>query len=389
MEHFRNGVPVDVEENQSVDFWLLFSAVILAGVGLVMVYSSSMYFSMDRVGDGMYFFKKQAFRLLISLSVMMFLTKVNYRGFARLSSPLLIFGFVLLIMLLIQKAATGKGVERWLRLGFVSFQPSEIMKLFIIIYLAAAIARLGEHVREFKRGFVPLMSVLAITFLLVVVEPDLGTAGLIMIVGFGVLFLGRAKIAHLLVITLPAFLVVSIIALTVPYMQNRITMFLNDAGGYQVKQSIIGIGSGGLFGMGLGNSVQKYYFLPERHTDFVFAIFAEEVGLIGTTLLLLVLFLYVYRGFKIAEQAPDTFGFLLASGLSMLVGAQVFINIGVATRVLPTTGMTLPFISYGGSSLLLSFIATGILLNISKQGNYEQRLSREFGSRLHRRSMWD
>lgn len=377
-----------MEENQSVDFWLLFSALILAGIGLVMVYSSSMYFSMDRVGDGMYFFKKQAFRLLISLFVMMFLTKVNYRGFARIGTQLLIGGFILLIMLLIQKLASGKGVERWLRLGFVTFQPSEMMKVISVIFLASAITKMGERVRDFKHGFIPLLGSLMITFILIVVEPDLGTAGLILVVGFGVLFLGRAKFAHLAAVTLPALIAVSIIAMTVPYMQKRIILFLHDAGGYQVKQSIIGIGSGGIFGLGLGNSVQKYYFLPERHTDFVFSIFAEEVGLVGTTLLLLLLFLYIYRGFKIAEQAPDTFGFLLASGLSMMVGAQVFINIGVATKILPTTGMTLPFISYGGSSLLLSFIATGILLNISKQGNYEQRLSREFGSRLHRRSMW-
>ncbi len=377
-----------VDENQSVDFLLLISALILAGVGLVMVYSSSMYLSMDRVGDGMYYFKKQAFRFMIGLVVMMFLTKINYRGYAKLGTALLVAGFVMLVMLLIQKFASGKGVERWLHLGFFSFQPSEVMKVIMVIFLASAITRMEDKVRSFKEGFLPLFLIIGISFGLVVVEPDLGTAGLILIVSFAVLFLGRAKFAHLLAVTAPAVVGVILIIKTVPYMQRRLELFLNDAGGYQVKQSIIGIGSGGFFGVGLGNSVQKFYFLPERHTDFVFSIFAEEAGLVGATILLVLFFVYIARGFKIAEQAPDMFGFLLASGLTVMIGSQIFINIGVATKLLPTTGMTLPFISYGGSSLILSFIATGILLNISKQGNYERRLSREFGSRLHRRSLW-
>lgn len=377
-----------VDENQSVDFLLLITALILAGVGLVMVYSSSMYLSMDRVGDGMYYFKKQAFRFMIGLVIMMFLTKINYRGYAKLGTALLVTGFVLLVMLLMQKAASGKGVERWLHLGFVSFQPSEAMKVIMVVFLASAIARMEDKVRSFKEGFLPLLVIIGITFGLVVIEPDLGTAGLILIVSFAVLFLGKAKFTHLLAVTAPAVIGVILIIMTVPYMQRRLELFLNEAGGYQVKQSIIGIGSGGFFGVGLGNSVQKFYFLPERHTDFVFSIFAEEVGLVGATILLVLFFVYIVRGFKIAEQAPDMFGFLLASGLTIMIGSQIFINIGVATKLLPTTGMTLPFISYGGSSLILSFIATGILLNISKQGNYERRLSREFGARLHRRSLW-
>jgi len=377
-----------MEEKQSVDFLLLFTALVLAGVGLVMVYSSSMYLSMDKVGDGMFYFKKQSLRLLAGLFVMMLLTKINYRGYAKLGTFLLISGFVMLAMLLFQKYVHGRGVDRWLKVGGFSFQPSEIMKVIVIIYLASALSRMGERVREFKTGFMPLLGVLGAVFALVVMEPDLGTAGLILVIGFSILFMGRAKLMHLMLVTLPAVAAMVLIVMTVPYMQKRVELFLDPAGGYQVNQSIIGIGSGGFFGVGLGNSAQKFYFLPENHTDFVFSIFAEEAGLVGTTILLLLMFVFVYRGFKIAEQAPDMFGFLLASGLALMIGIQVFINIGVATKILPTTGMTLPFISYGGSSLLLSFIATGILLNISKQGRYERRLSREFGSRLQRRSLW-
>lgn len=378
-----------MDENQTVDFWLLFTSLVLASIGLVMVYSSTMYLSMDRVGDGMFYFKKQAFRLLIGIVVMMFLTKVNYRGYAKIGKYLLFFGFLLLVTLLVQKQIHHRAVNRWLHIGRFGIQPSEIMKVIVIIYLSSAIAQLGGKVREFKKGFLPLLTAIITTFVFVVLEPDFGTAGLIMVIGFFIIFIGRAKLAHLLLVTIPAAGALALIVKTVPYMQNRVELFLDPSKAYQTTQSIIGIGSGGLFGVGLGNSTQKFLFLPENHTDFVFSIFAEEVGLVGSSVLLLLLFIYIMRGFRIARQAPDMFGFLLASGLSLMIGVQVFINIGVATRLLPTTGMTLPFISYGGSSLLLSFIATGILLNISKQGNYEQRLSKEFGSRLHRRSVWE
>jgi len=376
-----------MEQRQSVDFWLLISTLILAGIGLVMVYSSSMVVTMDSQGDGMYFFKKQAVRMLLGLVIMMLLTKVNYRGYAKLANGLLVFGFILLTMLLFQGRG-GRGVDRWLRIFGFSFQPSELMKVIMVVFLSAAIARMGEKIRDFKKGFLPLLGAIGAAFALIVIEPDLGTAGLVLAIGFIILFVGRAKFTHLLLVTMPSLAVVSLIAWKVPYMQRRIDLFLNPEAGYQVQQSIIGIGSGGVFGVGLGNSVQKFYFLPERHTDFVFSIFAEEAGLAGTTLLLCVMFLYLYRGLKVAEHAPDVFGFLMATGLTMMTGMQIFINIGVATRLLPTTGMTLPFISYGGSSLILSFIATGILLNISKQANVEKRMSREFGSRLHKRSVW-
>ncbi|MFC1694447.1 FtsW/RodA/SpoVE family cell cycle protein, partial [Candidatus Latescibacterota bacterium] len=189
-----------------------------------------------------------------------------------------------------------------------------------------------------------------------------------------------------------AISVIMVIATKVGYMKKRIDIFLHpelyrDAA-HQINQSIISIGSGGLFGVGLGNSSQKFLFLPEHHTDFVFSICAEELGFTGTTIILAITLFYVLRGFKIANEAPDIFGFLLASGITAMIAFQVFINIGVTAGLLPTTGMTLPFISYGGSSLLLSFVGTGILLNISKQGNYERRLSKEFGSRLHRRTIW-
>ena len=374
-----------MNDNQRIDFWLLAVTLILAGIGLVMVYSSSMYLSMEKIGSGSYYFKKQTIHLIIGFMVMMFLTRMNYKGFANIGIALLIIGYVMLGALLVQNHINGVEVNRWLRIGGIAFQPSEIMKVILIIFLAGKISEMGDKVRDFKKGFLPLIGVILLTFTLVFMEPDLGISGLLLVIGLYIVFVGRAKLMHLLLILTPVLFSVVIVVTKVPYMKRRWEEFISPEMGYQIKQSIISIGSGGLFGVGLGNSTQKFYFLPELHTDFVFSILAEELGFIGASVLMVLTLMYVLRGLTIARQAPDMFGFLLASGISMMIGIQVFVNIGVAIRLLPTTGMTLPFISYGGSSLVTSFIATGILLNISRQGNYEMRLSREFGARRYRR----
>lgn len=377
---------------QSIDFWLFIPAFILGALGIVMVYSSSMYFAMDENGSSSYFVKKQALYLVISLIAMIICTRLNYRGYSKIGKYLLIFGYILLLVLLAQRVFHWAHyrhweVYRWFRFGFLSFQPSEVVKLILVIYLAGTIASMGERIRDFKNGFVWVIGVIMLTFTLIFLEPSLGMASLSLIVGFYILFIGRAKLAHILLCFVPAVPVIIYLVFTKEYMMDRIAGYVNkDPSAWShVGQSIIGIGNGGFPGVGLGNSVQKYYFLPERHTDFIFSILAEELGFAGTSLVLILTLIFVWRGFKIAKEAPDTFGFLLASGLSFMIGIQVFINIGVAIGLLPTTGVTLPFISYGGSSLLLSFVATGILLNISKQGNMEQRLSREYGTRIQKR----
>ena len=376
-----------MREQRQVDIWLLTAALLLAGTGLIMVYSSSMYLSMRHYGHGSFYVKKQAINLLVGLVAMLMFAKLNYRGFAKIATGLLYGGFALLGVLLVQKFVNGYSVHRWLRIAGRGFQPSELMKVILIIYLAAAISRKGDGIRDFQHGFLPMLGVIGIAFGMIVMEPDLGIAGLTLAIGLVMLFVGRAKLSHLLVVTAPAGLVVALVAATVPYMRKRVELFLNPESGYQTLQSIMGIGSGGIEGVGLGNSTQKFLFLPENHTDFVFSIFAEETGLIGSTILLVLMFWYVYRGLMIAGRAPDLFGFLLAAGLSIMTAMQIIINIGVATRLLPTTGMTLPFLSYGGSSLVMSFISTGILLSISRQGNYERTLSREFGARIHKRGI--
>lgn len=376
-----------MKETRAIDFWLLTAALVLAALGIVMVYSSSMYISMEQIGSGSYYFRKQAFYLCASILVMIACTKLNYHGYASLGKVLLGFGLFLLVLVLFMPSTHSSGVDRWIKIGPLRLQPSEIMKLFLIIYLAGAIAAMGDRIRDLKKGFLPLLGIIVLTFGLIFIEPSFSMAGLSLVAGFYMLFVGRAKITHLLMCVLPGIPAILYLVITKPYMRARLMGFLNhdNSKWSQAGQSIIGIGSGGFFGVGLGRSTQKFNFLPERHTDFIFGIIGEELGFIGTSLVLGLTFLYVMRGFKIAREAPDTFGFLLASGISFMFGFQVFINIGVATDILPNTGVTLPFISYGGSSLLLTFITTGILLNISKQSSLERKMSREIGMRIHRR----
>ncbi len=377
-----------MEETKRIDFWMFAVTMMLAGIGLTMVFSSSMYNSLDQFGSSTHYFWKQARHILIGFVLMIAIARLNYRGFALLRKGILRFGFLLLIALLIENMVKGYSVNRWLHIGPIGFQPSEFMKIFLVIYLAGSIDEMGEKIRDFQTGFLPLMGLIAATFVLVFIQPDFGIAGLLLATGLYVLFIGRAKLLHLFLVTGPVVAVVVLGVNIMPYMKQRWDSFLSPEMGYQIKQSIIGIGSGGIFGVGLGNSTQKYYFLPERHTDFVFSIFAEELGFFGSALLLALTITYILRGLKIASRAPDMFGFLVASGLTMVFAMQVFINIGVAISILPTTGMTLPFISYGGTSIVVSFIVTGILLSISRQGNYVMSMSREFGNRSWRK-VWE
>lgn len=376
-----------MHDQHPVDFPLLFIVVVLAGAGLVTVYSASMYDSMQEYGNGLFYVRRHAMNLLLGLVLMVAVARLNYRGFATIAPMLLAFGFVLLGLVLVQKEFRHENVWRWLRFGGHQFQPSELMKLILVIYLAAVMSRMGERIRDFRCGFLPMLGLVGAVFASIILEPDLGVAGLALTIGFTMLFLGRAKLAHIALVTVPAALMVGLVATTVPYMQRRIMQFTGAEISHQVYQSLIGIGSGGIFGAGLGNSTQKFLFLPEHHTDFIFSIFAEETGFIGSTVLIFLFCWYVVRGVQIAGRAPDLFGFLLAGGIAVMAGLQIFINIGVAIRILPTTGITLPFMSYGGSSLLVSFLATGILLNISRQGAFQQNLSREFGARLHVRGV--
>jgi len=355
---------------------MLLVVVCLVGFGTVMVYSSSAALAQSRFDSGQYFLKRWTYRVLVSLAVMGLVMRMDYRLWARAARFLLVLGFLGLFAVLVLKLlGVGKvrGAYRWIPLPGGAFQPADLMRLALVVYLAESISRRQGLLRDFKRGYLPHAMIVGAAMGLILLQPDLGTALAIGLTCMLMLYLGGVRFRHLLgtgVALLPLFYLVVFV---IGYRKERILAFLNPAddlqgAGYHVAQSLLALGSGGLMGVGLGQSLQKYFFLPEPHTDFVFSIVGEELGLFGTAGMLCLFLAFGRLGFRIARSAPDLYGFLLASGITCMVLVYAFMNMGVATGLLPTTGLPLPFISYGGSSLLLNLTATGILINVGRRG---------------------
>ncbi|MCD6170260.1 MAG: putative lipid II flippase FtsW [Candidatus Latescibacteria bacterium] len=363
-----------MKEN-SVDLTLLAVTIVLVGIGVVMVYSSSSVVSEVKYQDSSFFLKKHLIIVLLGTSVMILAALTDYSklsGTAAIS--LLLLGFLLLVLVLMPKL-TGEPqkVCRWIHIGRFNFQPSEFMKLALIIYMADSLARRQDRIKSFVWGFLPHLLILLMAVGLIILEPALGTAVAIMTVVTAMFFLAGIKLLHLGGLVLAAVPVIYLSISQVGYRLARLKAFLHPAENlqgmnYQTYQSLVALGSGGLRGLGLGHSRQKFLFLPAPHTDFIYSIIGEEWGFIGTVAILFLFLLFIWRGLKIAHSAPDLRGFLLASGLTIMIATYAAVNIGVATGVCPTTGLPLPFISYGGSSLLVSLASTGILLSISRKG---------------------
>ncbi len=349
--------------------------LMLVGFGTVMVYSASSVLAHVRFESDAFFLKRWVLRTAVSLIAMSVVMRVNYRRWAALSGYLLLLGFLGLLVVIGFKLlgiAKVRGVYRWIPIPGGSFQPSDLMRLALVIYLAHSLSRRYAVIRNFRRGYLPHLAVLGAAMFLIVLQPDLGTALTLGLTCTLMLYLGGARLSHFLgtLLALLPFLYLTIF--TLGYKKERILAFLNpeqdlQGTGYQMAQSLLALGSGGLTGLGLGQSLQKHLFLPEPHTDFVFSIVGEELGLVGTGGLVLLFLIFGRTGLRIARIATDRFGFLLASGITFMVLVYAFVNVGVCIGLLPTTGLPLPFISYGGSSLLLFMISAGILINIGKQ----------------------
>ncbi|MBI4402232.1 MAG: putative lipid II flippase FtsW [Nitrospirae bacterium] len=355
-----------------VDGSVLAVTVVLALIGLVMVFSASAVVAGNRFHDSIYFLKRQLAWLLFGFLLLQVVSRLDYTVWRRMALPILGLTAVLLVLVLIPSlGVVAKGARRWLRLGLVSVQPAEMVKLVVVIYLAAYLTKKAEMVREFGAGLLPPLIIVGVLAGLVLLQPDLGTVVVIGLVTFGLLFLGGARLSHLLGLVLAALPLGAMLILESPYRRLRLMTFLApwkdpaDAG-FQVTQSFLAFGSGGLFGVGLGEGKQKLFFLPEAHTDFVLALVGEELGLAGTTAIMVLYAVLVLKGFQIAGRAREPFGRHLALGIALLIGVQVLINAGVVTGLLPTKGLTLPLVSYGGSSLLVSLVAIGILLSVSR-----------------------
>jgi cell division protein FtsW len=351
---------------------LLAIAVFLVLVGLLTVYSASSFLAQKQGLPDHYFLRQQASRALLGLLVLYVLARVDYRIYARLSWPLLGLTLIALLVLVLPGteaiAPTRNGARRWLELG-VRVQPSEVAKLAMVIWAAALAAKKGEGVRSLRMGLAAFGIVYGIMAFLIMLQPDLSTAALIGLLCAIVLFAAGARIGHFILVGVLAVPLLWEWIRIASYRMARLMTFLHagsdlDGVGYQLNQSLIAVGSGGLFGVGYGESAQKYYFLPEPHNDFAFSIIAEEWGWIGSLVLVCLIGIIALLGLRIARRAPDAFGFLLAVGLTSLLVVSALIHMGVSVGLLPTTGITLPFISYGGSSLVISLAAVGILLNI-------------------------
>jgi cell division protein FtsW len=355
-----------------MDHVLLFVTLTLALMGLVMVFSASAIVAGNRFQDPEFFLKRQIAWLGFGVLLMHLTSRIDYQLWKRLSIPILIGMVVLLVMVLIPSlGVAAKGARRWLRWGLISIQPAEMVKLVLVVYLAAYLAKKADKLTSFRTGLLPLLIVVGVLSGLVLLEPDLGTVVVMGLVTVCLLFLGGARIHHLLGLGFCAIPVVLILVLGSSYRRQRLMTFLapwKDAAdaGFQITQSFLAFGSGGPFGVGLGEGKQKLFFLPEAHTDFVLALVGEELGLAGTASVIVLFALFVWRGFQIASRARIPFGKYLGLGITLLIGIQALVNAAVVTGLLPTKGLTLPFVSYGGSSLVVSFVGVGMLLSISR-----------------------
>lgn len=356
------------------DHILLFVVVALMGLGLIMVYSASSVTSLATMADGLYYFKRQLMWVIVGLLAMIGFSHFPYQKLEKMAVPLLGIAIFLLILVLVPGVARDiGGAKRWLRFGGIGFQPSEFAKICFVIYMAHSISLRQDRIKSFMHGLLPDLIVAGVLFVLIYKEPNLSTAALIGGTYLTLYFLGNGSLANIGGLAAGGVVLIAALIFQAGYRMRRFWAFIDPwenarTSGYHIIQSLVAIGSGGFWGLGLGQSRQKFFILPERHTDFIFAIICEELGLVGGVLVLLMFFALLWRGLYIATRAPDNFGFLLASGITAIIGLQVMVNIGVVLSLMPTTGITLPFVSYGGSSLLFLAIGIGILLNVSRYG---------------------
>ena len=355
---------------------LFMVTVILICIGIVMIYSASSIYAWEKYNDRFFFLKRHISFLLIGAFLTFLVMSIDYRRLQRMARPLLLISVLLLVLVLIPGIGREvSGARRWFRFKFISFQPSEFLNLAVIIYIADFISRKGNVIQQFRRGFIPPICVLGLCALLILLQPDLGTALAIGVVVFIMLFVAGTRLSYLLYLFGAGIPMLYFLIFSVPYRRMRILAFLNPwldpkGSGFQIIQSQIALGSGGIFGMGLGHSKQKLFYLPAAHTDFIFSIIGEELGLLGTLGVIILYIFFIQQGIKIIKNATEKFAYFLSLGLILMISLKAAINIGVSCGILPTKGLPLPFISYGGSSLIFDMVSVGILINIARTGDY-------------------
>jgi len=355
------------------DFLIIVSTLILLCIGIVIVYSASAILADQKWGDAFFYVKRQLIFGCLGVIMMFVMMRYDYKKLQRLAKPALILCFVFLGLVLIPGVGVVRGGSRaWLGIGSFGIQPSEFAKIGLILFFANWMSRNRQNMPSFFRGLIPPLVIACLAVGLIMLEPDLGQSTVLFGTTVIMIFAAGARVRHLLglgSLGIPVFAAMIAVA---PYRLDRVISFLDPwkyplNEGYHIIQSLYALGPGGLLGLGLGHSRQKFLYLPEPQTDFVFAILGEELGFIGGAMVLLLFLFLLWRGVRTAITAPDSFGSLLAIGITGMIAVQVIINIGVVTGSMPVTGITLPFISYGGSSLTLMLTGVGVLLNISRQ----------------------
>ncbi|MEX2460908.1 MAG: putative lipid II flippase FtsW [Paenibacillaceae bacterium] len=373
MNPLRRGTP---------DFMLLIMTFALIAFGLLMVYSASSMSASLYYNDSLHYIKRQAIAVALGLVLMLFFMNLHYSKLKKWSVPL--FLLVLILLSLVPFIGVdAKGARSWFAFGPLNLQPAEFAKLSLIIYLSALIHKKGERFYEFKKGLLPTLIIISLYCGLIMLQPDFGSTIILGLIAAMVILVGGANLKHFFSLSICGIFLASLVVL-IPYLRDqnsfrsdRITAFLNPwadplVSGYHITQSLMAFGHGGISGAGFGQSIQKLGFLPAPHNDFIFAIIGEELGFIGSTLFLLFYLLFLWRGILIALRCKDSFGSLVGVGIMGMIGIQALINLGGVTNTIPLTGVTLPFISYGGSSILVLMASIGIVLGLSREQNKDE-----------------
>lgn len=358
-----------------IDWYILLPIIGLMLFSIAFVYSASYTISDIKLRSTENLFFKHSFNVLLGIIVMIITSAFDYQIWKKVSKYGLIFAIILLVIVLVHGSGA-KGAVRWISLGFIRFQPSELAKFALVIHFATLLSQKQKVIKSFKEGFIPFILWTGLVCVLIALQPNFSNTAIIFLIAFSMMFIGNINLLHLSSMLVVCVVGGGIFAVSAPYRLKRILAFIDGSSGngnYQLNQALIAIGNGGIHGVGAGQSRQSHMFLPESYGDFIFSVIGEEYGFIGLTVIILAFVMIFWRGMSIAKKAPDNFGYYLAVGILVTFAFYVFINAAVNTGLLPTTGVPFPFISFGGTAILIYSFAMGILLNISAQANVYPR----------------
>ena len=352
-----------------IDLWLLLPILALIAFSLGVVYSASSSWSVKLSGDSSYLFRNHLIRASAGIFFIFLFSRINYMNIIKFRKVLMIMAVIMLLYLLVAGVESTKGAARWIHFAGMSFQPSDFVKYALIINIAYMLSKKKDYITSLYYGYLPMIAYVILTVTLIVIQPNFSTASVVFCVSMMMFFVGKVKVKHIAVTFASIIPAAILFVLSKPYILNRIFSYEERQGGgegsYQLSQAIIGFGNGAVFGVGPGNSNQRDFFLPQSYDDFVFSIVGEEYGFIGAAIVILLFGIFIYRGLKLSKVMTEDFGKYLAFGITSVIAINAIINMMVASGIIPTTGQTLPFISYGGTSIIFNSIAVGILLNIS------------------------